>query len=240
VSVFQATIGEAAYDRLAIITDITAEVRGGELTVILGSNGAGKSTTLRALMGTIRCAGRKLVLDGKDLSHHAPWQLPHHGVVFVPDGARCFPSLSVLENLRGARLAIGQPADKAEMERGLDQVYELFPVLRQMSSRPAGALSGGQRQMVAVGRALMVNPRVLILDEPSAGLAPKVVEEMFEALGVIKRSRDCGILMAEQNVGLASNIADRCLVLEQGRMVLSGAMDNVARDPKLRSAYLGL
>jgi branched-chain amino acid transport system ATP-binding protein len=239
VTSFSAHISQAGYGRLSVVDDVAIESASGALTVILGSNGAGKSTTLRAVIGTVR-SKRRLLLDGRDVTHLPPWKLPHEGVVFVPDGARAFPNLSIIENLTGAFMAVATPGQRQHLARRLDKVFAIFPVLKARQQSVAGTLSGGQRQMLAVGRALMAEPRVLLLDEPSAGLAPKIVEELFEALETIKVEQGCAIVMAEQNVGYASRIADNCIVLEQGKMVLCGPMSEVAGQDRLRTAYLGL
>ncbi|MEO9191210.1 MAG: ABC transporter ATP-binding protein [Acetobacteraceae bacterium] len=240
MSLFAAEIGSAGYGRLTVLSRVALEVDQGEVLVVLGGNGAGKTTTLKAMMGTVRSEGRRVMLDGADLSGLPSWRLPGQGVVFVPDGARCFPNLTVIDNLRGAFAAThARHQGRGEKER-LESVRALFPLLRERASQVAATLSGGQRQMLAVGRALMTSPRVLLLDEPSAGLAPKVVEELFEALGEIKSESGCAIVMAEQNVDYAARIADRCIVLEEGHVALSGAMRDVISHERLRVAYLGL
>ena len=236
---FDAEVSGAGYGDLTVVGDVALRVRGGEALVVLGSNGSGKSTTLRALMGTVRVARRRLALDGRDLAPLSAWALPARGIVFVPDGARCFPNLTVLDNLRGVFHA-QRGGDTAVLAERLEDTYALFPALREKAGLDAGALSGGQRQMLAIGRALMADPRVLILDEPSAGLAPKLVEELFARLARIKTERQCAIVMAEQNVGYATRIADRCVVLEQGQVALTGAMSDVAQAERLRTLYLGI
>jgi branched-chain amino acid transport system ATP-binding protein len=240
MSHFEAAIARARYGRLRVLGEVGFAVEQGEVLVVLGANGAGKTTTLKATMGVVATDQRRVALAGRDLSALPSWRLASAGVVFVPDGARCFPNLSVLDNLRGAFAAThARHRGKGEAER-LDRVFTLFPILGERRPAAAGTLSGGQRQMLAIGRALMADPAVLLLDEPSAGLAPKVVEELFEALGEIKRSAGCAIVMAEQNVGHAARIADRCIVLEEGRVALAGTMDDVVREERLRIAYLGL
>jgi branched-chain amino acid transport system ATP-binding protein len=239
VSRFEARIELAGYGKLTVVEEVAIDSAAGEIMVVLGSNGAGKSTTLRAVMGTVR-ARRQLRLDAADLSHVPAWALPAQGIVLVPDGARCFPNLTVGENLEGAFIAVHGAKRRERYAPLLEEILSLFPALRTRQKSAAGTLSGGQRQMLAVGRALMAEPRVLLLDEPSAGLAPKVVEELFQALSRIKAERGCAIVMAEQNVGYASAVADRCIVLEEGRVVLSGAMAEVIAQERLRTAYLGL
>jgi branched-chain amino acid transport system ATP-binding protein len=208
--------------------------------VLLGPNGAGKTTSLRAVIGTVDTTRRSFRLDGQDLSGLSAWQLARARIAFVPDGARCFSNVTVEENLRGAVQAVSPNATHADRQKLLDQVFELFPILRERTRQLAGSMSGGQRQMLAIGRALMIEPRVLILDEPSAGLAPKLVEELFEALGQIKKASGCAIVMAEQNFAAAASVADNCLVLNEGHVTLAGTMQEVAKNEKLRVAYLGL
>jgi branched-chain amino acid transport system ATP-binding protein len=240
LSGLEARIVGAGYGRLKIIAAAELKVEPGALLTILGSNGAGKSTLLRALVGKAQQSSRTLSLRGVDLSHLPSWRLAHNGLVFVPDGARCFGSLTVEENLRAAHQLIHPGASRAALASMLEEVHAIFPVLAQNRGLRASAFSGGQRQMLAVGRALMAQPKALILDEPSAGLSPKVAEEMFLALGKIKQSRDCSILMAEQNVALASMVADECIVLEEGRVMLKGKMSMIVQDERLRSIYLGI
>jgi branched-chain amino acid transport system ATP-binding protein len=237
---FDVDIERAGYGELVILPQLDFSVSGGELLVLLGSNGAGKTTALKATVGAVQAARRSVTLDGEDMSRQPTWRLAHHGIAFVPDGARCFANATVEDNLVGALEAVRPGAPAAHRERLFADVFELFSILEERLGQFAGSMSGGQRQMLAIGRALMIEPRVLILDEPSAGLAPKLVEELFEALGRIKMTTDCAIVMAEQNVAAAMSIADRCLVLEEGRVVLAGPMEDVRRDERLRVAYLGL
>jgi branched-chain amino acid transport system ATP-binding protein len=240
MSRFTASLERAGYGRLMVVGQIHLAVDAGRMLVILGSNGAGKTTTLRALMGQVQTAGRNITLNGEDLTALPTYLLAQRGVALVPDGARCFPSLSVLDNLRGAREAARVVREIPDEDELLEVAFSYFPFLRQRCASIAGTLSGGQRQMLAVARALMMRPETLLLDEPSAGLAPKVVEELFEALAEIKSRSGCPIIMAEQNVGYAGHIADDCIVLEEGQAVISGPAQDVMRHEKLRSAYLGL
>lgn len=237
---FEVTIERAGYGELVVVPSLSLEVSGGELLVLLGPNGAGKTTSLRALVGTVETARRSLKLDGQDLSALSAWQLARARIAFVPDGARCFANATVEENLRGAFEALSRRDAHGERRRLFELVFELFPILRERLGQLAGSMSGGQRQMLAVARALMIEPRVLVLDEPSAGLAPKLVEELFEALGRIKSTSGCAIVMAEQNFAAAMSVADTCLVLDEGHVALTGTMQEVTRNEKLRIAYLGL
>jgi branched-chain amino acid transport system ATP-binding protein len=237
---FEATIVGAGYGALTIVPELSLDVSGGELLVLLGSNGAGKTTSLRAVVGTVRTESRLVKLDGENLSSLDAWRLARRSVAFVPDGARCFANASVIDNLQGALEALRPRAKPAERKVLYDRVFDLFPILHERRSQLAGSMSGGQRQMLAISRALMMEPRVMILDEPSAGLAPKIVEDVFEALGRIKAESGCAILMAEQNVAAAMSIADRCLILSEGKVMLEGRIDDIRNDERLRVAYLGL
>ncbi|MCW2239221.1 ABC transporter ATP-binding protein [Azospirillum canadense] len=236
----QVRIEKAGYGDLMVVPHLEFAVSGGELLVLLGPNGAGKTTSLRALVGTVDVSRRTLRLDDRDLSRLSTWQLAHAGVAFVPDGARCFANATVEENLRGAFEALRPRGAQGERRRLLDTVFNLFPILHQRQGQLAGSMSGGQRQMLAIARALMIEPKLLILDEPSAGLAPKLVEELFEALGRIKDSAGCAILMAEQNFAAAMGIADSCLVLDEGHVALAGPAAEIRHNERLRVAYLGL
>jgi branched-chain amino acid transport system ATP-binding protein len=240
VNRFAVSLERAGYGELTVLPKLSFEASGGELLVLLGPNGAGKTTALRAVVGTVDVARRSVRLDGADLSGLPAWGLARAGVAYVPDGARCFSNATVEENLRGAFEATDRPSRPGQRSRLFDLAFELFPVLRERLGQLAGSMSGGQRQMLAIARALMMEPRVLVLDEPSAGLSPKLVEELFEALGRIKATSGCAVVMAEQNFAAAVSVADNCLVLDEGRVALSGAVEEVRSNEKLRIAYLGL
>ncbi len=240
MSRFEVAFADAGYGALTVVPQLSVAASGGEVLVLLGSNGAGKTTSLRAMVGTVRTGERTVKLDGEDLSRLNAWQLARRGIAFVPDGARCFANASVIDNLTGALEAIRPKAEPADRKRLFELVFDLFPVLAERRQQLAGSMSGGQRQMLAISRGLMMEPRVMILDEPSAGLAPKLVEEVFEALGRIKAAGACAIVMAEQNVAAAMSIADRCLILSEGQVIISGTIDEVRNDERLRVAYLGL
>lgn len=232
--VFSASISDASYGELPVVDEVTVVVRSGEALALLGANGAGKSTTLKAFMGAVRARDRRLSLGDTDLTRHTTAQLSRAGVVYVPDGAKCFPSLTVKENLVGA----GQAVADGDVTGLLGQVMTLFPVLASRTRQMAGTMSGGERQMLAVGRALMMRPQVLLLDEPSAGLAPIVFAQLFEALAEIRTQGTCALVIAEQNVELALRVADRYSVLSRGHVNGSGAAADVGEDT-FRSAYLG-
>jgi branched-chain amino acid transport system ATP-binding protein len=237
---FEVTLDGAGYGELVVVPQLALAASGGKVMVLLGSNGAGKTTSLRAVVGTVRTGSRSVKLDGEELSQLNPWQLARRAIAFVPDGARCFANASVIDNLTGALDALKPKAAPAERKRLFDVVFDLFPILHERRKQLAGSMSGGERQMLAISRALMIEPRVIILDEPSAGLGPKLVGEVFAALGRVKAASRCAILMAEQNVAAAMSIADRCLILSEGQVALEGNIDDVRNDERLRVAYLGL
>jgi branched-chain amino acid transport system ATP-binding protein len=222
----------AGYGRVPALTDVDIEVGAGELVAIIGSNGAGKSTLLRAISGLVKVASGTVTFDGADITRSRPDQIVAAGLVHCPEGRHVFPQLSVLDNLRmGANVRRGDLGQ-------LDEVYTLFPRLRERTTQMAGSLSGGEQQMLAIGRSLMPDPKLVMLDEPSLGLAPLVVEQV---LAVAKAIRDRGrtVLLVEQNAELALEIADRTYVLERGRIVDSGPSAQLMASTSIREAYLG-
>lgn len=240
MSGFSVRITGAGYGRLVIVPEFEITVPQGGVLVILGANGAGKSTALKAIAGMIRTEQRKITLDERDLSSLPTWRLVREGIAFAPDGARCFANQTVDENLFGAFQAVCPGNDTRRYLERRDRVRELFPILAVKAGQLAGSMSGGQRQMLVIARALMIDPKVIVLDEPSAGLAPKLVEEVFADLGRIKQMSGTTMVMAEQNVGGAQAIADHCVVLEGGRVVLDGPAADMFHDDRLRTAYLSL
>jgi branched-chain amino acid transport system ATP-binding protein len=225
-----------AYGDATAVWDASLEVGEGEIVSVIGPNGAGKTTLISAIAGLLPRRGGELRFDGRDLA-----QVPVHrvcalGIALVPEGRRLFARMSVEENLE---IGCYLPAARARRDASLERVYALFPVLRQRRDQMAGLLSGGQQQMVAIGRALMARPRLMLFDEPSLGLAPAVVDDVFD---VVRRVRDEGmsVLLVEQNVPKAMAIADRAYVLEQGRIVSSGAPADLMRQSHIREAYLGI
>ena len=223
------------YGVIHALHDLSLEVGAGEIVTLIGSNGAGKSTTLLALSGLLQPQSGTVQFDGKNLLAMPAHTRVTSGLVQVPEGRRVFSSLSVAENL-----ALGAYArrDKADVQKDLDDVYALFPRLSERKSQAAGTMSGGEQQMLAVGRAMMSRPRLLLLDEPSLGLAPLLVKEIFN---VVKRIRERGVtvLLVEQNAHMSLAIADRAYVLETGRIVMSGVAKELARDARVKAAYLG-
>ena len=225
-----------AYGDAPAVWDATLEVAAGEVVSVIGPNGAGKSTLVNTIAGLQRARSGELRFGGVDLSRVAPHLVCRHGIALVPEGRRLFTRMSVEENLE-----IGCYRGEARRARGetLDRVYGLFPILRERRRQLAGSLSGGQQQMVAVGRALMARPRLLLLDEPSLGLAPAVVDRMFETIRAI-HAEGVAILLVEQNVVRALEIADRAYVLEEGRVVAGGPPAALRQQSRIQEAYLGL
>jgi branched-chain amino acid transport system ATP-binding protein len=215
--------------------DITAPA--GELTVILGANGSGKSTLFRSVSGILRPSSGRVEFDGEETTRARPATIVRRGLAHCPEGRHLFPRMSVEKNLTlGAY--VGR-RDRTRVRELLERTYELFPVLRDKSHQNAGSLSGGQQQMVAIGRALMSDPKMLILDEPSMGLAPLITQQVFDAIVGINRE-GIGVLLAEQNARSALKIATTGYVLAEGRVVLSGPAADLADDPAVQQAYLGV
>jgi branched-chain amino acid transport system ATP-binding protein len=224
---------EAGYGDLVAVREVSLEVRAGEVVALIGGNGAGKTTTLRAITGLLPLRRGRVELAGQRLDGRAPAQVVAHGIAHVPEGRQLFPTMTVRENLElGAR-------DRAGRARELERVYALFPRLRERERQLAGTLSGGEQQMCAIGRGLMARPRLLLLDEPSLGLAPVMVTLIFETLKAIN---DAGttILLVEQNVARALALSHRGYVLENGRIVLEGPREALQQNPHVKQAYLGL
>ena len=224
----------ARYGRIPALQGIDLNIRAGELVALVGANGAGKSTLLRALSGVQGSSGT-LDFEGRDISGAPPEQRVALGIVQVPEGRQVFGPLSVEDNLRLGAFRRGYEQTDSSLER----VYALFPALAERRRHPAGTLSGGQQQMLAIGRALMARPRLLLLDEPSMGLAPRLVAEIFSCVRAL-RAADTAILLVEQNARAALAIADRGYVLETGRVVLTGSGAQLLADEAVRAAYLGL
>ncbi|PJI40978.1 ABC transporter ATP-binding protein [Ferrovibrio sp.] len=227
---------KVAYGAAPALWDVSIKVGTGELVCVVGPNGAGKTTLINTLAGLNRASQGGIVFHGKDVTRIAPHKFCQAGIAIVPESRRLFASMTVMENLE---LGSYLPEAKARRKETLEQVCELFPAVRQKLPMPAGSLSGGQQQMVAIGRALMARPRLLLLDEPSLGLAPSIVMDMFDAIRRINAD-GLSILLVEQNVSMAMEIAKRVYVLEEGRIVMEGPADDLMRRPEIRKAYLGL
>jgi branched-chain amino acid transport system ATP-binding protein len=223
------------YGAIEALTGISMHVEAGEVVTLIGANGAGKTTTLRTITGLLEPREGKITFEGEDISGRATHRLVAKGISMSPEGRGVFANLSVRENLQmGAYLKKDKRAIAADMERA----FQMFPRLKERESQKAGTLSGGEQQMLAIGRALMSQPRLLLLDEPSLGLAPLVVHTIFESIDEIK-SKGTTILLVEQNAHAALKHSDRAYVLETGRIVMEGSSKTLAADPRIKEAYLG-
>ncbi len=223
---------DAFYGAAQALFGLELEVPAGSVTVLLGRNGAGKSTTLKAVMGLVDVRAGRVELHGRDISGLPPYRINRAGIGYVPEERRVFAGLSVAENLVvGTRASDGTPVWTEE------RIFDLFPKLAELRDRRAGQLSGGEQQMLTIARTLMGNPEIILLDEPSEGLAPVVVQQIARTVTTLARE-GLTVLLSEQNVRFARNVADRAAVIERGRILLSGAMDEIATDASVRDAYL--
>ena len=226
----------ARYGKIAVLHGIDLDVPQGEVTALLGANGAGKTTTLRALCQFMAQSSGSIKLDGVELIGRATESIAKMGVGHVPDGRGTFGGLTTEENLRLGTYARNS---REGIAGDLARIYDYFPRLKERARQQAGTLSGGEQQMLAIGRALMGRPRLLLLDEPSFGLAPLVVKDIFNIMRRINREQNVSILLVEQNARLALDLADKAYLLETGRVVLSGSSDDMKRNDAVRRAYLG-
>jgi len=224
------------YGSVRALQGVSLRVETGELVALIGSNGAGKSTTLRTISGLLRPTQGTITFEGADITNAATDRIVRLGISQCPEGRRIFGSLSVSDNLR---LGAVSRSDAREIAEDLETVFGLFPLLKERLGQAGGTLSGGEQQMLAIGRALMSRPRLLLLDEPSLGLAPLMVERIFATIAELKRQGRT-ILLVEQNVHQALDVADRAYVLETGRMTLDGPADVLRQDPKVEQSYLGV
>jgi branched-chain amino acid transport system ATP-binding protein len=226
---------KAFYGQSEALHGVSFKLAQGGITTILGANGAGKTTTLRALLGMVRREGR-VVFDGKPIERLATEDIARLGVAHVPEGRGTFTGLTVEENLR---VAAYSRRDKAAIRDDLERVFAYFPRLKERIAQQAGTLSGGEQQMLAISRALMLRPRLMLLDEPSFGLAPLIVKEIFRIMGRINQEAGVSILLVEQNAMLALNLASEAYVLETGNVVMSGPAADIKNDAGVRKSYLG-
>jgi len=226
---------EVARGDAVAVWDVSLVVGARELVTVVGPNSAGKTTLIDAIAGLLPIRGGRVRLGGRDLASVPAHELCRQGIALVPEGRRLFPAMTVEENLE---IGCYAPAARAQRAESLERVYGTFPILRERRRQLAGSLSGGQQQMVAIGRALMAMPRLLLLDEPSLGLAPQIVDQLFEVVASI-HAEGVAVLLVEQNIVQAFAIAARAYVLEQGRIVAEGAPSELARDARIREAYLG-
>jgi branched-chain amino acid transport system ATP-binding protein len=225
-----------SYGGLHALADVSLEVGEGEFVTIVGPNGAGKTTLLKAIGGGVPPAGGRIEYRGENIAGRPSHARARLGIAHVPEGRKVFSSLSVLENLE---MGSYRSAARPRRAEGLESVYALFPVLRERRTQLAGSLSGGEQQMLALGRGLMARPDLLLLDEPSQGLGPRIVEIIFEAIAAIRRARRLTILLVEQRVVEALELCDRGYVLETGRVTLVGERETLLADPRVQRAYLG-
>lgn len=221
------------YGKIHALKGISLDVKQGEIVALIGANGAGKSTTLKTISGMLRTKTGSISFLDEDISHTEPHKLVARGLAHVPEGRRCFLQMTVLENLE-----MGAYTDPSNVKAGIEDVFNRFPRLKHRKNQIAGTLSGGEQQMLAMGRALMSRPKLMMLDEPSMGLAPILVEQIFS---IIKELNAAGttVLLVEQNAGMALEIADRAYVLESGRLVLSGTGKELLGSDQIKKAYLG-
>jgi branched-chain amino acid transport system ATP-binding protein len=224
------------YGQIVGTSDLSLSLEAGEILALVGSNGAGKSSTLKAILGMAPYRSGKILWQGKDLKGRKPSEIVREGIGFSPEGRRVFASLTVLENLN-----IGAYSrDANEAAERIEQIYTYFPRLRERSGQRASSLSGGEQQMLAIGRALMSRPKLFLLDEPSLGLAPIVVERIGDILKEIQAREALAVILAEQNANWALALADRAVILELGQKTAEGPSADLLRDPKVQSAYLGI
>ncbi|CAM3494371.1 ABC transporter ATP-binding protein [Bordetella flabilis] len=226
-----------AYGGVQAVRGISLEVRPGEITALLGANGAGKSSTLAAVVGMVRPAGGRVVFEGQDITGTPPEKLVKRGIAMIPEGARVFARQPVEQNLRLGAYTV---ASEAVYRERLEQVYTVFPRLRERRTQLAGTMSGGERQMLAIGRALMSGPRLLLVDEPSLGLSPLLVEQVFDALAALNTQAGVSVLLVEQNMNAALEVAARAYVMQSGAIAISGSAAELAASDEVRRAYLGM
>lgn len=224
----------ASYGKIQVLWDVSIEVLDREIVSLIGANGAGKSTLLKSIMGIVRPMGGSIVYNGNSLIAMRPHSAVQRGVAYVPEGRRLFPEMNVMENIR-----IGAPRICRDLNTRFERIYSLFPVLKDRKNQQSSTLSGGEQQMVAIGRALMSNPTLLLLDELSFGLSPIMFENVLYTIETI---RDAGVsvLMAEQNSERALEVSDRTYVMENGRIEMSGVSNQLIDDSRVRQAYLGV
>jgi branched-chain amino acid transport system ATP-binding protein len=225
----------AGYDNLRVLHGVGLTVPAGHLLAVLGANGAGKTTLLRAVSGLVRPSSGTVTVDGREVTGLRAERVAAAGLAHVPENRLVFPSLTVADNLALG----GWTRRRSPLVEDRDRVLDLFPRLRSRLAQPAGTLSGGEQQMVVIGRGLMAGPKVLVLDEPSVGLAPRLVTEIFAALGRLRDERGLAILLVEQNARAAFRVADRVAVMDRGRVVTTGTPDELAGDDRVQRAYLG-
>jgi branched-chain amino acid transport system ATP-binding protein len=223
------------YGKVAAVRSLSLEVNKGELVSLIGANGAGKTTTLRAISGIVRAVGGRIEFEGEDITRASPRRVLEMGIAHCPEGRRVFPYMSVRENLE---MGCFLRSDRAGIASDFERIFERFPVLAERRGQAAGTLSGGEQQMLAISRALMSRPKLVLFDEPSLGLAPNIVERTFEIIRGI-RAEGVTVVMVEQNAAAALELSDRAYVMEQGAVALTGTGESLLHDPHVQRAYLG-
>ena len=226
---------EVYYGVIQALKGISFDVEQGDIVALIGANGAGKTTTLHTITGLLSAKAGKIIYEGKDITHIPGYKLVSMGIAHVPEGRRVFATLSVLQNLM---MGAYTRRDKNEIEETLKMIYKRFPRLEERKNQLAGTLSGGEQQMVAMGRALMSHPKTILMDEPSMGLSPLLVKEIFDIIVTLRKS-GITVLLVEQNAKMALSIADRAYVLETGKITMEGKASDLLHDEKVRKAYLG-
>lgn len=228
---------QAGYGNILAIKDVTLEIGKGEIVTLIGANGAGKSTTLMTISGVVQCRSGRILLNDSEINGLAPDQIVKMGVCQVPEGRHIFPMLTVRENLdMGAFMR----RDKAKIKDDIEYVYSLFPILKERRNQDGGTLSGGEQQMLAMSRALMARPEVMLLDEPSMGLAPLIIKQIFQIIKKINSESDTTIFLVEQNANQALQIADRGYVIENGVITMTGSAKSLLSNEDIQKAYLGI
>jgi branched-chain amino acid transport system ATP-binding protein len=228
---------QAGYGNILAIKDVSLEINEGEIITLIGANGAGKSTTLMTICGIVEARGGSISFLDQEIHGKEPDEIVKMGICQVPEGRHIFPLLTVKENLdMGAFLR----TDQAEIKRDMDYVFSLFPILADRRNQDGGTLSGGEQQMLAMSRSLMARPKLLLLDEPSMGLAPLIIKQIFEIIKKINEENDATIFLVEQNANQALHIAHRGYVMENGRITLSGSASDLLKNPDIQKAYLGI
>lgn len=226
-----------SYGNIKALKGISLRVEEGEVVSLIGANGAGKTTTLQTISGLLSVQDGDIFFNDKSIKKQKAFQITREGLAQVPEGRRVFKGLSVEDNLKLGSISVGLNPDELKAE--LEKIYKLFPVLKERKNQKAGTLSGGEQQMLAMGRALLINPKVLLLDEPSMGLSPLFVDKIFDTIRILKEEGRT-ILLVEQNANLALDIADRAYVLETGKIVKEGKASDLKSDPDVKAAYLGV
>lgn len=225
----------AHYGNIQALRDVSIDIRSGEIVTIIGANGAGKTTTLKTICGLLKPTSGSITFEGKDITSWSTEEIVKSGISLVPEGRRIFPRMTIFENLKlGAYLN----NNKAEIQEDMEEVFSMFPILKDRIKQMAGTLSGGEQQMLAIGRSLMARPKLLLLDEPSMGLAPKIVESIFDIILSINK-KGTTILLVEQNAHMALSIAHRGYVMESGKIVLCDDCKKLLKNEKVKKAYLG-